>query len=97
MRGPLVYCAEEVDNGGDLNALVVPRKLPEARTEVLADLNGAVAVDLTVEREDISSWGEALYRTSPAARSAAQIRGVPLQLWDNRAPGSMLVWLQAEK
>lgn len=97
MRGPLVYCAEEVDNGGDLNAIVVPKKLPEARTEVLADLNGAVAVDLAVEREDISSWGEALYRTSPAERSAANIRLVPFHLWDNRAPGSMLVWLQAEK
>ena len=97
MRGPLVYCAEEVDNGGDLNAIVVPKKLPEARTEVLADLNDAVAVDLAVEREDISSWGEALYRSSPAERSTANIRLVPFHLWDNRAPGSMLVWLQAEK
>lgn len=50
LRGPLVYCAEEVDNGGDLNAIVVPKDLPHARTEVLADLNGAVAIDLAVER-----------------------------------------------
>lgn len=97
MRGPLVYCAEEVDNGGDLNAVVVPKKMPEARTDVLADLNGAVAVDLLMEREDTSSWGEALYRTSPAERSAAEIRLVPFHLWDNREPGSMLVWFQAEK
>ncbi|QCL77367.1 glycoside hydrolase family 127 protein (plasmid) [Agrobacterium tumefaciens] len=97
MRGPLVYCAEEVDNGGDLNAIVVPKDLPEARTEILADLNGAVAVNLAVEREGTTSWGSSLYRSAPAQRSSADLRLVPYHLWDNRAPGSMLVWLQAEK
>lgn len=97
MRGPLVYCAEEVDNGGDLNALVVPATLPQAQTEVLPGLNGAVALDLTIEREDACDWGEALYRTTPAGRKPASLRLVPYHLWDNRAPGSMLVWLQAGK
>ena len=95
MRGPLVYCAEEVDNGADLNAIVVPKDLPQAQTEALPDLSGAVAVDLAVEREDTSGWGEALYRTVPAGRKPASVRLVPYHLWDNRAPGSMLVWLQA--
>lgn len=97
MRGPLVYCAEEVDNGGDLNAIVVPESLPPARTEVLPGLNGAIAVDLAVEREDVSAWGEALYRAAPAGRKPASLRLVPYHLWDNRAPGGMLVWLQAGK
>ncbi|QRM57120.1 glycoside hydrolase family 127 protein [Sinorhizobium sp. BG8] len=97
MRGPLVYCVEETDNGPDLNAIVVPKSLPQAQTEVLSELNGAVAIDLAAERDDTSSWGEALYRTIPADRSAAKVRLIPFHLWDNRAPGGMLVWLQAEK
>ncbi|MDX3925756.1 MAG: glycoside hydrolase family 127 protein [Shinella sp.] len=95
MRGPLVYCVEETDNGGDLNAIVVPADLPQAETAVLADLNGAIAIDLPVLREDASGWEGALYRDKPAERKPATARLVPYHLWDNRAPGEMLVWLQA--
>ncbi|KRB51444.1 hypothetical protein ASE04_11820 [Rhizobium sp. Root708] len=97
MRGPLVYCAEEVDNGKDLNAIVLPRQLPSAQTSVLGDLNGAVAVDVEVMREDVSDWGSPLYRTEPAKRASAKARFVPYHLWDNREPGEMLVWVQADK
>ena len=97
MRGPLVYCAEEVDNGGDLNTFVVPSSLPGENTEVLTNLDGAVAIDLAVEQEDASAWGDALYRTAAAGRKPASLRLVPYHLWDNRAPGSMLVWLQTAK
>jgi hypothetical protein len=97
MRGPLVYCVEETDNGGDLNAIVMPKSLPQADIAVLRDLNGAVALDITVEREETSAWGVALYRTTPPERTVTKVRLVPYHLWDNRSPGSMLVWLQAEK
>jgi uncharacterized protein len=97
MRGPLVYCAEEVDNGGDLNAIVVPSDLPDAKTSVVQDLGGAVALELPVKREETANWGTSLYRSIPAARRDTNLRLVPYHLWDNRAPGEMLVWLQAEK
>ncbi len=97
MRGPLVYCAEEVDNGKDLNAIVLPLQLPAAQTSVLGDLNGAVAVDVQVMREDVSDWGTPLYRSEPAKRASAKARFVPYHLWDNREPGEMLVWVQADK
>ena len=97
MRGPLVYCVEETDNGGDLNAIVVPETLPSPGETVLDDLHGAVAIDLPVLREDAATWGAPLYRSSRAERKAATARLVPYHLWDNRAPGSMLVWLQAAK
>lgn len=97
MRGPLVYCVEETDNGADLNAIVVPPDLSRAKTSVLEDLNGAVAVDLPVLREDTAGWGETLYSERPAERKPDAARLVPYHLWDNRAPGAMLVWLQAER
>jgi DUF1680 family protein len=97
MRGPLVYCVETTDNGEDLNAIVLPRELPAAETVVLKDLNDAVALDLKVEREETSNWGTALYRKAPAERQVATARFVPYHLWDNRAPGEMLVWVQSDK
>ncbi|AUX79850.1 MULTISPECIES: glycoside hydrolase family 127 protein [Sinorhizobium] len=97
MRGPLVYCAEEIDNGGNLSAIVVPKDLPETKTSIMKDLEDAIAVELPVEREDPTDWGKALYRATPPTRHEANLRLVPYHLWDNRAPGEMLVWLQAEK
>ena len=64
---------------------------------MLDDLNGAVAIDLSVEREETADWGKSLYRKEPAMRKAAKARFVPYHLWDNREPGEMLVWLQSEK
>ncbi|QSY94150.1 glycoside hydrolase family 127 protein [Rhizobium bangladeshense] len=97
MRGPLVYCVETTDNGDDLNTIVLPRELPAAETVVLRELNDAVALDLTVEREETSGWGTPLYRKAPAERQVATARFVPYHLWDNRAPGEMLVWVQSGK
>ncbi|NRP75822.1 Non-reducing end beta-L-arabinofuranosidase [Ensifer psoraleae] len=97
MRGPIVYCVEETDNGEDLNAIVLPRELPGAEAVVLEDLKDAVAIDLAVEREDAANWGKALYRQAPAERRPAKARFVPYHLWDNRAPGEMLVWMQSHK
>ncbi|SCB60378.1 hypothetical protein GA0061105_110182 [Rhizobium aethiopicum] len=97
MRGPLVYCVETTDNGDDLNTIVLPRELPAAETVVLKELNDAVALDLKVEREETSGWGTPLYRKRPAERQVATARFVPYHLWDNRAPGEMLVWVQSGK
>jgi DUF1680 family protein len=97
MRGPLVYCVETTDNGDDLNTIILPSSLPPGKTMVLSELNGAVAVDLPVEREDTGGWGTSLYRSEPARREPATARFVPYHLWDNRTPGEMLVWVQSDK
>ncbi len=95
--GPLIYCVEETDNGHDLNAFVVPQKLAGHRTKSIEGLNGAVAVELDVSREDASGWNGSLYRTRPAEQVPATVTLVPYHLWDNREPGAMLVWLQTGK
>jgi DUF1680 family protein len=96
-RGPLIYCVEETDNGGDLNAFIVPKSLPCDRTRKIPGLNGALAVEIDVSKEDASGWEGSLYQPEPAKRVAATMTLVPYHLWDNREPGEMLVWLQAEK
>ncbi|KQY14889.1 hypothetical protein ASE23_25645 [Rhizobium sp. Root73] len=94
MRGPMVYCVEATDNGEGLNGIRLAGDLSNGRTAELADLRGAVALDMPVTR-DRADWGSALYRTSPPTTKKATARFVPYPFWDNRTPGEMLVWVRA--
>ena len=94
MRGPLVYCLEGADNGAGLNSVLLQKGLGKAQTASIADLRGAIAIDLPVLREQAEGWGEALYAEKTPQTEKSQARMVPYHLWDNRAPGEMLVWLR---
>ncbi|WP_038358026.1 beta-L-arabinofuranosidase domain-containing protein [Bosea sp. UNC402CLCol] len=94
-RGPLIYCAEEVDNVADLNALVVPADLSAAKTVPVPDLGGAMAIDLQVLREQWPRREGRLYDAHPPDYAATTARLVPYHLWDNRDPGEMLVWIRS--
>ncbi|MFN4210523.1 MAG: glycoside hydrolase family 127 protein [Devosia sp.] len=94
MRGPLVYCLEGVDNGGALNSILLSNGLGKAQTAVIPDLRGAIAIDVPVLRERAESWGDALYAEKAPDIAPDTARLVPYHLWDNRAPGEMLVWLR---
>jgi DUF1680 family protein len=94
-RGPLVYCAEEVDNGADLNAIIVPETLDATETTGLPELGAAVAVDVPILRETWAA-GDSLYRDGAPVLEKAKGRLIPYYLWDNRAAGEMLVWLRAK-
>lgn len=77
-RGPLVYCAEGVDNGGSVLDLILPDAAAlEARRR--PDLLGGVTV---IEGAALSRDGKA--RTLTA---------IPYYAWSNRGPGEMAVWL----
>jgi DUF1680 family protein len=94
-RGPLIYCAEAVDNGAGLNNILVS-DTAAAKMETVPGLNGAVAIDLKARRESADGWDGALYDTRPPTRAEATLRLVPYHLWDNREPGEMLVWIRTE-
>ena len=95
-RGPLLYCAEAVDNPGGVETLRVPRAAP-LREAFEPDLLGGV-VTLTGEagRDDAAGWEGTLYRTDPPQTAPATFKAVPYFAWDNRAPGAMQVWLREE-
>ncbi|MEZ2131405.1 MULTISPECIES: glycoside hydrolase family 127 protein [unclassified Sinorhizobium] len=94
MRGPLVYCVEATDNGAGLNGIVLAGDVSTAKSSEVADLHGAIALDLPVKRDEVD-WGSALYRTSPPKSRKTTARFVPYSFWDNREPGEMLVWVRA--
>ncbi|MFO1078675.1 MAG: glycoside hydrolase family 127 protein [Planctomycetota bacterium] len=93
-RGPIVYCAEQVDQGVPVEELVA------APGAVLApEMRGDLLGGVTVLRGDLRRgargvWPESggLYRAEPAAEPVAAML-VPYAVWDNRAPGAMAVWL----
>ncbi|SES25416.1 beta-L-arabinofuranosidase domain-containing protein [Rhizobium sp. NFR03] len=93
VRGPLVYCTEETDNGTGLQRLKITGK-PASVTEcAIPGLDRAIALEIAAERDE-ADWGETLYREAPPQATKVTARFVPYHLWDNRDPGEMLVWMR---
>jgi DUF1680 family protein len=96
-RGPMIYCAEEVDNASGLNSLIVEDDAKDANAGRAEGLDGAVALDLKARRERWSDWTGKLYDTEKPTIEETNVRFVPYHLWDNRAPGEMLVWVRVQR
>ena len=99
MRGPLVYCAEQADNPGDLwnYRLADGVDAAAAKTEFQSDLlGGEDTVSLPAVREQADSDDAALYVSADVAPAteAAILTLVPYYSWANREVGQMRVWLR---
>ena len=97
MRGPLVYCAEQVDNPGDLWNYRLADGVTGADAAVAfqADLLGGVdSVDLPAVREHADEDDAPLYvdADEPRAGEPATLRLVPYYSWANREIGEMRVF-----
>jgi hypothetical protein len=84
-RGPIVYCAEGIDNGGKVFDLILPDK---------AKLQSQHNRDLFCGVTTIKAEGERLTnpRLGPVATESAEITFVPYYVWNNRGPYEMSVW-----
>lgn len=94
MRGPLVYCLEEMDNGPDLAALEMPRDAPLTARHERDLLGGVTVAQAPGRRLDAGGEGGPLYRDAPPASHAAMIIAVPYYARANRGPGERLVWIR---
>ena len=91
-RGPLIYCAEEIDNGGRLDRFAIyPDKGSQVKRED-SELGEIVSLSVPGSREDPEE--SLLYSLSEPATKPCEIKMIPYYAWDNRAPGEMLVWLR---
>ena len=95
MRGPLVYCLEEADNGGQLQTV---RLDPRAGFEVIRkpELLGGVNVIKTAGKAiDINAWDpDTPYRRYEApVYKERELTFIPYYSWTNRTPGEMTVWV----
>ena len=94
-RGPVVYCVEEIDNGSDLDAIVIPDDAVLSPVSDSQTIHSDVTViEGTVARLD-PNLGSQLYRFSTAPYVPFILRAIPYFLWDNReGAGEMMVWLR---
>jgi DUF1680 family protein len=93
-RGPLIYCAEEVDNGGHLDRFLIhPEKGTELKRED-GELGEIVSLSVPGSKEELDE--SLLYSSSAPVTTPCEIKMIPYYAWDNRTPGEMLVWLRRE-
>ncbi len=78
VRGPVVYCAEWVDNGGKALDLVLPDN-----TELISEHRKDLLAGVTVVK------GCALNHSGEKRELVA----IPYYAWSHRGPGEMAVWL----
>jgi DUF1680 family protein len=85
-RGPIIYCAEWVDNGGRASNLLVPDDT-KFTTEYKHDLlNGIEILKATVPAVVIGPNGENVHTENQ------QFTAIPYYAWANRGKGEMMIW-----
>lgn len=93
-RGPLTFCAEEADNGGDLHLLRVDDLDPAHVRVETEEIFGHGTVRLIVNGKRVVPKPGGLYRAAAApVEKDAQISLIPYYAWANRGEGEMRVWL----
>ena len=92
MRGPIVYCAEGVDNGDNLHAYSVPCDF--GYKEKLSAEFGLPAIEVNAMR--LIPFDSGLYSSRRPEKVAATLKMIPYNCFANRGKTDMIVWLHAE-
>lgn len=93
VRGPLVYCLEEVDNGENLAGLYVDTS-SEIREISSSDFGGCVKLEVSGERVIQGTWKGGLYSTCKPEQKPITMKAIPYPFWNNRGVGEMAVWMK---
>jgi len=96
MRGPIVYCLEEEDNGRDLYSVYLSEN-PEFTYEYEKDLlEGVVTIEGNGKILLKKNWDEdSLYKSNAEIKfEDKKLKWIPYYSWANRNPGEMIVWLR---
>ena len=90
VKGPLVYCLEQADNGGDLAALLIDPDQP-LQLQFREDTPVIIAQGC---RMDGGSFGRSLYSRQKPVTIPTLLHFTPYCRWGNREPGEMAVWVK---
>ncbi len=92
MRGPVVYCLEDVDNPCPVDQVAISAEAT-FKTDYQDDLLGGVTVLRTQgTRSGIIETDEGL----DVAANDVELTMIPYFAWDNREPGNMAVWIPTD-
>ncbi|MGN0356147.1 MAG: glycoside hydrolase family 127 protein, partial [Muricoprocola sp.] len=94
MKGPWVFCLEEIDNGSYLNSVIVDSSV---KVEAQYDenlLGGTLCAVFDGQKIDYSQVSEELYEEVKPSYVPVKLKAVPYAVWNNRGKGEMLVWMR---
>ena len=91
-RGPVVYCAEGVDNGQYMHSYAIPSN-PEFH-EAYDESFGLYTLQVSCVRE--LEFGDELYSNRAPQRVKASLKLIPYNCFANRGETDMIVWLRRE-
>ncbi|HCE46681.1 MAG TPA: hypothetical protein DET40_24300 [Lentisphaeria bacterium] len=91
--GPIVYCAEECDNGRNLADVSINASRPQFKVMRNSGPAGASVIFANASRRTGSGWNGRLYRRYLPAFKKIRLKLVPCFLWGNRKMGAMTVWM----
>lgn len=95
VKGPLVFCLEEVDNGKNLSNLFIDNNKPlieEYRKDILGGVLTIKAQGMKIREKD---WqGDLLYSNEQVSLEETELTLVPYCNWGNRETGEMSVWMK---
>lgn len=95
VKGPLVYCLEEADNGKNLASVFVRQ---DAQLEECFDqklFGDITTIKCKGEKIIGSGWGSELYKRAKIETKPVDLIAIPYFLWGNRGENEMIVWLKA--
>lgn len=96
MRGPLVYCLEEADNGKDLHMLKMDREAEFETEEKMVSTERVTSIKACGWRQK-KIQSKALYFPSVKTEfERTELTWIPYYVWANRGEGEMQVWTRAD-
>lgn len=96
MRGPVVYCLEEADNGPDLHLFRLG-EYPDFKICYQPDLlDGIMTVRANAQRLCPRSWedGELYASGKSESYEEKELLWIPYYAWANRQSGELMVWIR---
>ena len=91
MRGPVVYCLEQVDNGAQLQTLELPRDAELREVSMPDKLGGIVQIEACGKRLRLA---DALYGDEPPRTTDTLLTFIPYYTWANRGRNEMRVFVR---
>ena len=91
-RGPIVYCAEGVDNGNNLHRYSIGKDFNPTVSE------GAFGLpEITVDAYEIKSGADTLYSSCAPTKEKTTLKLIPYNAFANRGASDMAVWIRYEQ
>jgi DUF1680 family protein len=91
--GPLVYCFEGIDNGGDVHSLRIAKNMNITAGKSIPELVDVKTLSVPGYRV-ISEPG--LYSNNRPTVKPCMLTAVPYYMWGNRGMNQMRVWMPEE-